>query len=118
MSRLFAFLRHHLAGSGMLLALLLLCAFFSIVTWTELHPQDAAAAKQLAAQIAPNAKVLIVVRPQAEDSVFAEALNAALGSRAEIVKGEPKDARAALERAAASGGYDIVISCPPWPAIS
>jgi len=108
MSRLFAFLRHHLAGSGMLLALLLLCAFFSVVTWTEQHPQDAAAARQLAAQIAPGAKVLIVVRPQAEDSAFAEALNAALGSRAEIVQGEPKDARAALERAAASGGLDVI----------
>lgn len=108
MSRLFAFLRHHLAGSGMLLALLLLCAFFSIVTWTEQHPQDAAAAKQLAAQITPSAKVLIVVRPQTEDMAFAEALNTALGSRAEIVKGEPKDARAALERAAASGGLDVI----------
>lgn len=108
MSRLLAFIRRHLARSGMLVALLLLCAFFSIVTWTEQHPQDAAAAKQLAAQIAPNAKVLIVVRPQAEDIVFAEALNASLGSRAEIVKGEPKDARAALERAAASGGLDVI----------
>jgi ribose transport system permease protein len=108
MSRLLAFIRRHLARSGMLVALLLLCAFFSIVTWTEQHPQDAAAAKQLAAQIAPNAKVLIVVRPQAEDIVFAEALNASLGSRAEIVKGEPKDARAALQRAATSGGLDVI----------
>jgi ribose transport system permease protein len=108
MSRLLAFIRHHLAGSGMLVALLLLCAFFSIVTWTEQHPQDAAAAKQLATQITPNAKVLIVVRPQAEDIAFAEALNAALDSRGEIVKGEPKDARAALQRAATSGGLDVI----------
>ena len=108
MSRIPAFIRHHLAGSGMLVALVLLCAFFSIVTWTEQHPQDAAAAKQLAAQIAPTAKVLIVVRPQAEDIAFAEALNTALGSRAEIVMGEPKDARAALQRAATSGGLDVI----------
>lgn len=108
MRRLLNFIRHHLAGSGMLVALLLLCAFFSIVTWTEQHPQDAAAATQLAAQTAPNAKVLIVVRPQAEDIAFAEALNAALGSRAEIVQGEPKDARAALQRAAAAGGLDVI----------
>lgn len=108
MSRLPAFIRHHLAGSGMLLALILLCAFFSIVTWTEQHPQDAAAAKELASQIAPAAKVLIVVRPQAEDSAFADALNAALGLPAEIVKGEPKDARAALVRASNAGGLDVI----------
>ena len=36
MSRLTDFIRHHLAGSGMLVALLLLCGFFSIVTWALL----------------------------------------------------------------------------------
>lgn len=99
----------------MLLALLLLCAFFSIVTWTEQSPQDAAAAQQLAAQIPPDAKVLIVVRPQAEDIAFANALNAALSAKAEIVQGEPKDARAALERAVAAGGVDV-IACTPVTA--
>ncbi|WP_395717143.1 ABC transporter permease [Prosthecobacter sp.] len=108
MSRLFVFIRHHLAGSGMLVALLLLCVFFSIVTWTDQHPQDTAAAQELAARIAPNAKVLIVVRPQTEDNAFAQALNAELGSRAEIVTGEPKDARAALQRAVAAGGLDVI----------
>ncbi|MFO1483483.1 MAG: ABC transporter permease [Verrucomicrobiaceae bacterium] len=115
MSRLFAFIRHHLAGSGMLLALILLCGFFSIVTWTEQQPQDAAAAQELASRIQPAEKVLIVVRPQTEDIAFAEALNTALGSRAEIVQGEPKDARAALQRAAASGGLDV-IACNPATA--
>lgn len=99
----------------MLVALLLLCAFFSIVTWTEQAPQDAAAAQQLAAQIAPDAKVLIVVRPQAEDIAFANALNAALPAKAEIVQGEPKDARDALERAVAAGGVDV-IACTPVTA--
>jgi ribose transport system permease protein len=108
MSRLPAFIRHHLAGSGMLVALLLLCVFFSVVTWTEQYPQDAAAAARIAARIDSDEKVLIVVRPQAEDIAFAEALNAALGSRAEIMQGEPKDARAALERAAISGGLDVI----------
>ena len=110
MSRLPAFIRHHLAGSGMLVALLLLCVVFSVVTWTEQYPQDAAAAARIAARIDSDEKVLIVVRPQAEDIAFAEALNAALGSRAEIMQGEPKDARAALERAAISGGL-AVIAC-------
>jgi len=109
MSRLFSFIRHHLAGSGMLVALVLLCAFFSIVTWTEQHPQDAAAAKQLAAQIAANAKVLIVVRPQNDDIAFANALNSEIGSRAEIIQGEPRDARAALQRAASAGGLDVIV---------
>lgn len=108
MSRLPAFIRHHLAGSGMLVALLLLCVFFSVVTWTEQYPQDAAAAEQIAARIDSNAKVLIVVRPQAGDIAFAEALKAALVAPAEIVQGEPKDARAALERAAANGGLDVI----------
>lgn len=108
MSRLFAFIRHHLADSGMLLALALLSTFFSIVTWTEQQPQDAAAAQELASRIKPDEKVLIVVRPQAEDIAFAEALNTAVGSRAEIVRGEPKDARAALLRAADSGGLDVI----------
>ncbi|MCB1277466.1 ABC transporter permease [Prosthecobacter sp.] len=108
MSRLPAFIRHHLAGSGMFAALALLCAFFSIVTWTEQQPQDTATAQELASRIKPDEKVLIVVRPQAEDIAFAEALNTALGSRAEIVRGEPKDARAALLRAADSGGLDVI----------
>lgn len=107
MSRLLIFIRHHLSGSGMLVALLLLCAFFSIATWTTQYPQNAAAAKDVATQIAPQAKVLIVVRPTAADSAFANALQAELGSRAEIVQGEPKDARAALLRAS-SGGIDVI----------
>lgn len=93
----------------MLLALLLLCAFFSIVTWKEQYPQGDEAAKALAAQIGPQEKALIVVRPSAADAVFAETLKAALGARAEMVKGEPKDARAALQRAAASGGLDVIV---------
>lgn len=107
MSRLLVFIRHHLAGSGMLIALLLLCTFFSIATWTTQYPQNAAAANDVASQIAPQAKVLIVVRPTAADSAFAKALQAELGARAEVVQGEPKDARAALLRSSA-GGLDVI----------
>ena len=92
----------------MLVALLLLCVFFSIVTWTRHYPQNADAAKDVAAQIAPQAKVLIVVRPTAADSAFAAALSTELGPRAELVQGEPKDARAALLRAAAAGGIEVI----------
>ena len=61
MRRIPAFIRHHLAGSGMLIALLLLCAFFSIATWTRQYPQNAAAVEDVAAQISSQAKALIVV---------------------------------------------------------
>lgn len=110
---MFAFLRHHLASSGMLLALLLLCAFFSVVTWTEQHPQGAEAARQLAAQATPQTRALIVVRTQPEDAAFADILRAGLSARGvtvvETVKGEPKDARAALVRAAQVGGLDAIL---------
>lgn len=111
MSRPTANIRHRFAGSGMLLALLLLCAFFSVATWTRQYPQDEAAARDVASQIDPKAKVLIAVRPTAADAGFAEALKAELGARAEVVRGEPRDARAALERAAATGGGPDVIAC-------
>jgi len=104
------FVRHHLAQSSMLLVLLLLCGFFSVVTRTEQFPQDAAAARELAAQMGEKARVMIAVRAQAEDAVFEEALKKELGARVvESVKGEPRDARAALTRAAASGGLDFIV---------
>lgn len=107
-----AFLRHHLASSSMLLALVLLGGFFSVVTWTEQYPQDAAAARELAAEITAPAKALIVVRAQAEDAAFAESLRSELAARGvtvvETIKGEPKDAREALVRAAGSG-LDVIV---------
>lgn len=101
-------LRHRLAGSGMLAALLLLCAFFSVATWTQQYPQDEEAAREIAARIGAQDRVLIVVRPSAKDAAFAQALASALGPRAETVKGEPADARAALQRAATAGGLDVI----------
>lgn len=97
----------------MLLALLLLCVFFSVVTWTEQHPLSAEAAKDLAAQVEAPGRALIVVRAQPEEAAFADVLNTALTARgvtvAEVVKGEPKDARAALQRAATGGGADAIL---------
>jgi len=105
-----------LAGSGMVLALLLLCSYFSLATWTEQHPQDAAAARVLAAAITAQegeaARVLIAVRSQAEDAAFADALLVELRQRGvtatETVRGGPADARAALQRAATVGGLDVI----------
>lgn len=110
-----AFIRHHLAGSGMLLALVLLCVFFSIVTWTETYPQGRGAAQQLAARVPSGGRALIVVRPLEEDTAFAEQVRSSLAARGaaviEVVRGEPKDARAALQRAAAGGSSVDAILC-------
>jgi ribose transport system permease protein len=106
-------MRTLLADYGMVLALLVLCVFFSIVTWSEQQPTGESGARQLAAEIAKqfgrDARVLIAVRPLPEDIVLADSLQRSLGSAAvEVVKGEPKDARAALQRLASAGKLDAI----------
>ncbi len=105
-------LRRLLFEYGMVLVLLLLCAFFSVVTLSEQHPTGDAAARQLAGDVVTrfgkNARVLAAVRDQAEDIAFLHALEASLAAsgvhHVEVVQGEPRDARAALQRLAAAGG--------------
>jgi ribose transport system permease protein len=92
-----------------LAALLVLAVFFSVMTRREEFPQDAAAARELVSGIAKDAKVMIAVRGVAEDKAFAEALKTELSSRAvEVVTGEPRDARKALDRMSATG-LDVII---------
>ena len=92
-----------------LAALLVLAVFFSVMTRREEFPQDAAAARELVSGLAKDAKVMVAVRGIAEDKAFAEALKAELGPRAsEVVTGEPRDARKALDRVAATG-LDVII---------
>jgi ribose transport system permease protein len=92
-----------------LAALLVLAVFFSVMTRREEFPQDAAAARDLVSSLAKDAKVMIAVRGVAEDKAFAEALKAELGPRAvEVVTGEPRDARKALDRVTATG-LDVII---------
>ena len=75
-------LQRLLSDYGMVFVLLLLCAFFSAVTLTEQNPTGEAAARQLAADLksasSKGARVLIAVRPQADDTVFARELEGAL----------------------------------------
>lgn len=100
-----------LADYGMVLVLLLLCVFFSVVTFTEQHPTGESAASQLAKattrQLGRGAHVLIAVRAQSEDAVFARRLTADLKAAgievATTVEGEPKDAREALVKMNAAG---------------
>lgn len=108
-----------LADYGMIFVLLLLCAFFSVVTYSEQSPTGASAAKQVGAAIAgqfgKTPRVLIAASDQPDDAVFAGELERALtASGAQVlavVKGEPKNARAALQKIAASGSKVDAIAC-------
>lgn len=112
-------LKKALDEHGMVLVLLLLCAYFSVVTHSEQSPAGAAGAEQVAAEIrgqfGPTPQVLIVASDQPDDAVFATQLERDLtanGARVlAVVRGEPKDAREALRRINASGGGLDVIAC-------
>ena len=98
-----------LSDYGMIFVLLLLCAFFSVVTFSEQSPTGDKAAQQVGAEIerqfGKTARVLIAARDQPDDAIFAAKLERDLGAQVlAVVKGEPKDALKALQKIAASGG--------------
>jgi ribose transport system permease protein len=107
------FFRRHFADYGMILVLLLLCVFFSFRTMTEQSATGADAGEKLAGDIAravgTGARVMIAVRDRDEDAAFADALSVTLAKSGativETVKGEPRDARAAMLRA---GRLDVI----------
>lgn len=109
---------------GMLGVLVVLCALFSVLTIRDLAPNDAGAARRLGQEILglqnhPQ-RVVIAVRAQSEDELFAAALEETLKSGGAnvvaIIKGEPSDARAALEKIASDGGKLDVVACNPFTA--
>ena len=108
-----------LTDHGMILVLLLLCAFFSVMTYSEQSPIGEAAARQVAAdirqQFGQNPRVLIVASDQPGDTAFASGIARDFaGSGGQIlatVKGEPKDAREALQKLSATGGRLDAIAC-------
>lgn len=108
-----------LTDYGMIFVLAILCAFFSVATYTEQSPTGEAAARQIAstlkAQFGPQPTVLIVSGDRSDETLFADKLRTLLkdnGVRAPtVVKGEPKDARAALKTLAATGEPLSVIAC-------
>ncbi|MEA3209736.1 MAG: ribose transport system permease protein [Chthoniobacter sp.] len=114
-----ATLRHYFTDYGMIFVLILLCAFFSAVTYSEQSPTGEAAAKQLASELrkqpGKGGRVLIAVRSQADDAVFARKLEAELSAAglvvSGVVSGEPKDAREALQKLAATGAKLEAIAC-------
>jgi ribose transport system permease protein len=107
-----------LSDYGMLLILLLLCAFFSVTTFEDQHPTGPAAARQLASAIGSaagrGARVVIVVRNLDEDASFAEELRRSLEGRGlivvETIRGAPADARRAIARLAEGGERVDVIA--------
>lgn len=109
---------------GMLVVLLLLCALFSVLTIRDQQPNDAAAAKELAGNIArrfgSGARVMIATRDLAEDKAFAGTLATELKKSglnvANQVAGEPKDARLTLQELAAQGKPLDAIACDPTAA--
>lgn len=108
-----------LTDHGMVLVLLLLCAFFSVVTYSEQSPIGEAAARQVAAdirqQFGQNPRVLIVASDQPGDTAFASGIARDLAGSGGLilatVKGEPKDAREALQKLSATGGRLDAIAC-------
>lgn len=111
--------RRWFSDYGMALVLLLLGAYFSIVTWAEQHPTGASAARRLAASVretvGSSASVLIVVRNTAEDRDFAAQLKQDLADSGvtvlDVVSGQPVQARQSIARLVAAGKKIDAIAC-------
>lgn len=112
-------LSRFLADYGMILVLALLCAFFSVATLSEQSPTGEAAARQVARSIEASGgktpRVLIVARDEASETLFATKLQSALEAGGVTVVGvaigEPKDARAALQKLATANESLDAITC-------
>ncbi len=108
-----------LADHGILLVLLLLCLFFSVVTYSEQSPTGAKAFRGVAEAVferaGERAGVLIVASNQPSDSGFAEGVEREMVRRGMsvlgVVRGEPKDARDALVRVSSEGARLDAIAC-------
>jgi ribose transport system permease protein len=111
-------MRRFFSDYGMALVLLLLCVYYSAVTFALQDPSGPSGGEQLAREVlvrfGPSARVLLVSRDTREDIAFAEAarkrLEAAGVAVVGDVRGQPSDARAELERLATAGGKLDVIA--------
>ena len=82
----------------MVFVLLALCAYFSWVTMADQHPIGAAAGQQLARELRGKGPVLVVARDTPEDAQFVAAFERNADTPVRVVKGQPADARRALEQ--------------------
>lgn len=104
---------------GMAVVLLLLCVYYSWATLEEQRPTGANGGRELAnamaARFTAGTRVLIVAGANEEDAAFAGALVERLRAKSfriiDVVKGQPADARRALEKLAAAGSVLEVIAC-------
>lgn len=104
---------------GMILVLLLLCTFFSVMTYSDQSPSGEAAAKQVVSTISQefgkSPRVLIAASDQPGDAAFAASIERELvASGAQVlatVQGEPSDAREALMRINAADEKLDAIAC-------
>jgi len=103
-----------LSTYGMVVVLLLLCVFFSVVTYREQYPSGSEAGEQVANEIlaaeGSRARVLIVAQDNPADRAFANSADATFaaaapnaneaeaGQRHRVVVGTPRDARQALQQ--------------------
>ena len=111
--------RRFVADYGMVFVLLLLCAYYSWVTHSEQNPTGIPGARQLAGEIlkqfGKGSAVLIVARDSSEDVSFADTLRKELGrgglNVVGVVKGQPLDARQAIQSFVDQGRKLDVIAC-------
>ena len=112
-----SFVRRFLSDYGMLVVLILLCAFFAFATLREQNPQGVDAARAVAAQIDQGESVFVAARSNATDILFSNALRSALETEgieiAGVATGGPPELRTALEEAIANGARIDVIGTPP-----
>ena len=101
-----------LSDYGMVVVLLLLCIFFSVVTYTEQSDSGAAAVDQLQKQIESSDRVMIVGSATTEDAQFAKDLENKLTaqglSEVATVLGDPREARIALEASPSDRPINVV----------
>ncbi len=104
---------------GMFLVLLLLCAYYSWATYTEQHPEGETGGRRFAVEVIreceKGGRVMVVARDNAEDAAFVDSLCAKLKQEGlvvvKVVKGQPGDARQALQDLAGAGVKLSVIAC-------
>ncbi|MFN3653090.1 MAG: ABC transporter permease [Armatimonadota bacterium] len=120
-------MRRFLSDYGTVFALLILCVYFSVVTYTSQKPTGPDGGRALAERVVqetePGARVLVVARDGAEDAAFTEAVETGLKAEgrevAGVVRGTPAQARQALEREAEAGRKVDVVAAEQaagaWP---
>ena len=104
---------------GMVFVLILICGYYSLVTWDEQHPNGVEGAEELALwvqqELEGSPRLLIVARSSDEDRDFTRTLEARLAQAGlkpvASINGQPADARQALQSIIESGeGLDAIVT--------